>query len=597
MATAAIDSGASRTQRRRGVTLRGLRISASYIRAHPLPFAIAVTGATLYAAMTVASTIVLGRVTDRVLVPAFAHGVSGTAIAFGVLAVLVVALLRAVGIMTRRFFAGTSQHRNERTLRRRVLAHYARLPLAYHQSHPTGELLAHTQADVQAACMVLGPLPYTTAVLSLVVFATVAMLLTDPLLALIGCTALPLLALLNQVYSRRVEPPQTRAQQRIGEVSAVAHESIDGALVVKTLGRESAEIARFGRSVDGLRAERVDAGRIRAGFNPALEALPDGAMILLVAVGCWQISRGTVSIGTLVEFVSLFQLLAMPLRMIGYVLSDLARVVVGRERIEEVLRTPVPLIGAAAHSATPLPPGPLALAVEAIDAGYDGAAVLHGLNLSIAAGASVALVGPTGSGKSTLAALLVRLADPQRGRIALGGVDLRELTTGELRSAVAIVFQESFLFATTVRENIALGIEVNEAEIVAAARTAQAHDFISSMPQGYDTVLGERGVTVSGGQRQRIALARALLRRPRFLILDDATSAVDPTVEAAILDGLQERLETTLLVVAHRASTIGLAERIVLLEDGRISATGTHSELLEHPTYAAIVRAHEREAA
>lgn len=594
MATVTTVSEAAHAPPRRGVTRRGLRIVASYVRAHPLPFAVSVSGATLYAALTVVSTIVLGRITDAVLVPAFGRGVPASAVAVAVLAILGVATLRALGIMARRFFAGMTQHRNERTLRLRVIQHYARLPLAYHQSRPTGELMAHTQADIEAACGALAPLPYATAVVSLVVFATVAMLVTDPLLAVIGCTTLPGLAVLNQVFARRVEPPQTRAQQRIGDVSAVAHESIDGALVVKTLGREAAETERFERSVDALRSERVTVGRLRAGFEPALGALPDVAMILLIAAGSWQISTGAISIGTLVEFVSLFQLLAFPMRLIGFVLGDLPRVVVGRERLEEVFREPVRMVAAPDLDVSRLASGPLAVAVEGLDFGFGGTPVLRRLDLSIGAAKAVALVGPTGAGKSTLAGLLVRLADPDAGSITLGGVDLRKLANQELRGAAAIVFQESFLFATTVRENIALGVDARDGEIEAAAATAEAHEFITAMPQGYETILGERGVTVSGGQRQRIALARALLRRPRFLILDDATSAVDPTVEAAILSGLRRRLDTTLLVVAHRASTIALADRIVLLEDGRISATGSHGELLAHPTYAAIVRAHER---
>ena len=582
---------------RTGVTLRGLRIIGSYVRAHPLPFVVAVSGATLYAAMTVASTIVLGRVTDGVLVPAFGGGVGTKTVIAGAVAVVGVAVLRAIGIVARRYFAGMTQNRNERSLRLRVIEKYARLPLAYHQSRPTGELLAHTQADVEAATASIGPFPYATAVVSLIVFATIAMLVTDPLLALIGCATLPGLAVLNQVYTKRVEAPQTLAQERIGDVSAVAHESIDGALVVKTLGREHAETERFAATVEALRAERVRVGRLRAGFEPALDALPDVAMILLLAVGSWRISTGAITTGVLVEFLSLFQLLAFPMRVIGFVLSDFPRTVVGHARLQEVFAEPVGVRPARAGSARRLPAGPLDVRVDSVRFAFDGNEVLRGVDLRVAPGEAVALVGQTGAGKSTLMELLVRLDDPAAGRITLGGLDVRTLASDDLRTAASIVFQDSFLFATTVRENIALGLDVSDDEVARAARTAQAHGFITARPRGYETVLGERGVTVSGGQRQRIALARALVRRPRVLLLDDATSAVDPTVEAAILDALRREVETTLVVVAYRVSTIALADRVVLLEDGRVTATGTHADLLAHPSYLAMVRAYERSAA
>jgi ABC-type multidrug transport system fused ATPase/permease subunit len=592
VATAAIDGAAQRS-----VLRRGLRIIATYVRMHPIPFAIAVAGATLYAAMTVGATVVLGRVTDSVLVPAFHEGVGASAVTAGIAAILGVAALRALGIVTRRYFAGMTHHRVARSLRTRVVEKYAALPLSYHQSHPTGELLAHTQADVEAATEVLSAVPYSTAVVTLVLFAVVTMILTDPFLAAIGCVTLPGLALINRFYTSRVEAPQTRTQQRIGDVSAVAHESIDGALVVKTLGREGAEVARFADMVDRLRRERVATGLLRAGFEPALGALPDLFMILLLAVGGWRVSAGAITTGNLVQFLSLFQLLAFPMRVVGYVLSDVPRAVVGYERLREVFSEPLPAPRQSPRRA-PLPHGPLSVRLNHVEFGYsEKSSVLDDVDTVVAPGHVVALVGPTGSGKSTLCELMVRLADPRQGAIELGGVDLRDIADAELRAAAAIVFQESFLFATTVRENITLGAALSEAEIVAAASTAQAHDFISAMPQGYDTVLGERGVTVSGGQRQRIALARALVRDPRLLILDDATSAVDPSVEAAILGGLRTSGDRAMVVVAHRVATIALADSVLLLEEGRITASGSHTELLDNPTYAAMMSGFERSAA
>lgn len=276
-------------------------------------------------------------------------------------------------------------------------------------------------------------------------------------------------------------------------------------------------------------------------------------------------------------------------------LSDIPRAVVGYERIEGVFDETATMAPAAER--LDLPEGPLGASVRSVRFGYEDVPVLDGLSFEVAPNESVALVGQTGSGKSTLGELLVRLADPDSGSIRLGGVDLRHLPPEEIHGSTAIAFQESFLFATTVEENIGFGTNATHEEIRDAARLAQADRFVMELPNGYQTVLGERGVTLSGGQRQRVALARALIRRPRFLVLDDATSAVDPTVEAAILEGLLHEVDTTLVVVAYRLSTIALADRVVYLDGGRVIAEGPHHELLARPDYEAMVRAYERGAA
>ena len=573
---------------------RGFRVVWSYVRMHPLPFAVAVSSAAIYAGATVASAYVLGRVTDLVLVPAFHGGVSGSAIALGAGAVMMVALVRSFGIVFRRFFAGLTAARVQASLRIVVVDHYRRLPMAFHRSKPAGELIAHTESDVTTATDVLHPLPYSSAVVLLVIFAVVSLILTDPFLAAIGLAILPLLTILNHFYSAAVEAPQMRAQEKVGEVSSVAHESIDGALVVKTLGREAAEVMRLAAKADGLRNERIKVGRLRAGFEPAFDSLPTLGAIILLAVGSWRISTHAISTGTLIQFLSLFQLLAFPIRLLGFVLSDVPLAVVGRARIEEVLSEPGrrrPDVGS-----TRLPEGPLRLQVKDLGFGFDGNAVLRGVDFTLQPHETIALVGSTGAGKSTLMDLLIGLEDPREGQVLLGGLELRSIDPEERRRAISIVFQESFLFATTVRDNIALDMDAGESEIREAARLAQAHVFIQNLPHGYDSVLGERGVTLSGGQRQRIALARALLRRPQVLILDDATSAVDPTVEATILRGLNQSLRCTLLVVAYRVSTISLADRVLFMEGGRIAAEGTHEQLLANPAYEAMVMAYERAA-
>lgn len=576
------------------VLRRGLALIGVYIRMHPAPFAVAATGASLYALMTVATSVVYGRITDRVIEPAFdpARGITKRTLLGGLLLIVGVAFFRALGIVGRRFFAGMFTARTQATLRNKVVERYQALPLAYHRATPTGELLAHAEADVDAATDLLHPLPYSVAVIVIIVVSIVALLATDAVLALVGLVLIPTLALLNMRFTRRLEPLARVAQEQVGEVSSVAHESFDGALVVKTLGLEDAEVARFDVEADRLRHQRIAMGRVRSNYGPLVEGLPSIASVALLAVGSWRLSTGAITIGVLVQFASLFSLLTAPLRVISYLLFDFPRSLVGYTRVRRVLDEP---IRAVARSGTEeLPAGPLALEVRDVSFKYAEAPVLEHLDLTVPAGHTLAIVGATGAGKSTLTQLLVRLADPQEGVVAIGGLDLRTVSTASIRRDVAVVFQESFLFASSVRDNIALGLDVTQDAIEQAARLAQAHRFITRLPEGYDTVMGERGVTLSGGQRQRVALARALVRRPRVLILDDATSAVDPTVEARILDGLRQELQTTLVVVAYRNSTISLADQVAFVADGRVLATGTHVELLAGvPAYESMVRAYE----
>ncbi len=576
-----------------GLFGRGMRLILSYIRAHPRPFAVSVAGAFVFAVGSISVTVALGRVTDRVIRPAFEGGVPASRVWLAALVILALAGVRAAGIGVRRYFSGVLGSAVGATLRDRVSDRYRDLALSYHRQTPTGELLAHMEADVEASIEVLYPVPFATGVIFLVVFAMATLLVADPYLFAVGALVFPALALMNRSFARRMQGPARRAQERIGEVSAVAHESVDGALVVKTLGREEAETERLRERAEQLRGERVLAGYVRAGFEPALETLPSLTAVVLVAVGGWRVSTGAISIGTLVMVVTLFDLLAWPMRFVGWILSELPRAVVGHDRIAGVLRQPITLERATAG--TPLPDGPLGVRAEAVSYAFGGVRVLDEVSFEVRPDESVALVGQTGVGKSTLAQLLVRLDDPTSGEILLGGMNLRHVDADSLRASAAIVFQESFLFARPVRENIALDARVSEDEIIRASRIAMADDFIRALPDGYDTVVGERGHTLSGGERQRVALARALVRRPRLLILDDATSAVDPTIEAEILARLREELETTLVVVAYRLSTIRLADRVLYLERGRIRATGSHDELLAvEPGYAEMVRAYER---
>ena len=576
-----------------GLFLRGARLIVSYVRMHPGPFTASVAGAVVFAFGSIALTTALGRVTDEVLRPAFRGGVTARQIWLAIGAVMLFGTLRALGIMVRRFYSGVAGERVMATLRTRIADRYRRLALAYHRETPTGELLAHMEADVKAAVDVFWPVPFATGVVVLVVLAAIQLFATDVYLALVAMLLFPTLALMNQSFAKRMEEPARLAQERTGDVSAVAHESIDGSLVVKTLGREEAETARFAVQADALRRERVRAGYIRATFEAALDTMPTAAIALLLVVGAWRVSSGDVTLGRLIGFVALFDLLAWPMRFIGWILAELPRAVVGYARLEQVFAEPITV--ASASDARPLPDGPLGVEVLDVRHVFDGTKVLDGVSLRVAPHESVAIVGATGEGKSTLAQLLVRLADPDQGLIRIGDVDLRRADPASLRRAVAIVFQESFLFSTTIGENIALDSGANEPELARAARIAAVDRFVRNLPEGYQTIVGERGHTLSGGERQRVALARAIVREPRVLILDDATSSVDPTIEAGILAALRDELRTTLVVIAYRLSTIRLADRVIFLENGAVEATGSHEDLLSSaPGYAAIIRAYER---
>ena len=379
----------------------------------------------------------------------------------------------------------------------------------------------------------------------------------------------------------------------------MAHDSFDGALVVKTLGREAAETERFEAKALELRDGLVRLGRVRGLFDPTMEALPNLGVLVALLVGSYRLEHGAINTGQLVQVAYLFTLLALPIRAIGFVFAEMPRSVVGAERVFRVLDAQGSmaygdgLLGGTAEDA-------VGVSLRAVDYAYGGAApVLSAVTLDVPIGRTIAVVGPTGSGKSTLAGILVRLVDPTDGTVLYDDLDLRTLRQGQVSDAAALVPQQTFLFDDTVRGNISLGAQFTDDEVWAALRVAQAERFVQALPDSLDTLVGERGATLSGGQRQRLALARAVIRRPRLLLLDDATSSVDPSVEQAILAGLARTTgsatATSVLVVAYRRATIALADEVVFVDEGRVVARGPHDQLLaEVDGYRALVTAYEQ---
>ncbi len=582
---------------RRGSTTReGFAVLAVAIRREPWIFTLSTVGSLLFGALTVADAWVLGWATDHVVIPAFENGEISDGLLLAVLGLFLgVAILRAVGIVARRLGAGVMQYRMQAHTRRAVTRQYLSLPMEWHQRHPTGQLLSNANADVEAAWGPIAPLPMAVGTLAMMVIAVVQMFFADLVLALVGLLVFPAVIGANLAYQRLASPLMTRAQQLRAEVSEIAHESFDGALVVKTLGREGEEMARFAARARELRDVNIRAGRVRAAFDPALAALPSLGVLVVLAVGVSRVLSGATDAGDVVTVAYLLTIVSFPIRSIGWLLGEFPRSVVGFRRVSAVIAAtgemqygdrPAAADGTGAR-----------LEVQHLAYSYDpDQQVLGDVTFAVEPGRTVAVVGATASGKSTLTTLMTRLVDPDGGRILLDGTDLRELARGELAGAVSIVQQTAFLFDDTVRGNVTLGAEVTDDEVWAALRAAQADGFVAALPHGLDTRLGERGTSLSGGQRQRISLARALVRRPRLLILDDATSAVDPEVEARILEALRSGdTGATLVVVAYRKATIGLADEVVHLEDGRIADRGTHLELLARsPAYAHLVNAYEQ---
>lgn len=581
-------------RRPRSTLADGFRVLGHGIRVEPRMFTIATIGSLIFGALTVADAWVLGWATDHVILPAFASGrvATGSLVTVGALFVGV-ALVRAAGIVARRIGAGIMQYRLMGHDRRAVTRQYLDLPMAWHQQHPTGQLLSIANSDTEATWAPIAPLPMAIGTAAMMVIAAFQMVIADGVIGTLALIVFPLVLLAVSVYQRIQSPLMTRAQSLRAEVSEVAHESFEGALVVKALGREAEETDRFATKANQLRDVNIRVGTIRAVFDPLLEALPGLTIMLVLAAGTYRVLHGQSNAGDIVVVAYVLTTVSFYVRSLGWLIGEFPRSVVGYNRVRAVLaeRATMP------YGTRRVPQREQGAALALVDVSYAYEAdrpVLTGVSFAAAPGRTIALVGATASGKSTLANLVVRLVDPDTGAITMDGYDVTEFARGALAQHAALVPQQAFLFDDTVRGNVALGADHDDAAVWEALRVAQADRFVQALPEGLDARLGERGATLSGGQRQRLSLARALVRKPRLLVLDDATSAVDPEVEARILAALRTQTDATVVVVAYRKATIALADEVVFLVDGRIGDRGTHADLIaRNPDYAELVNAYE----
>jgi ABC-type multidrug transport system fused ATPase/permease subunit len=542
------------------------------------------------AAASQAAALALVRVTQSVIDDGIqAHDQRMVWILVGIAVAL--GAVKALLLVGRRFISGRQALGVEFDMRNALYAHLLRLSFGFYDRHQTGQLMSRATVDLQGVRFFLGyGLIFFAQNLFTIVGATAIMFLTEWRLALVALAIGPLLITLAYRYSRVSHPVLRDVQQKMADVATVAEENIVGVHVVKAFAQEEQESQKFGRRSEAVFSRTIDANRQRSLYVPLLAFIPLLAQAAILLVGGWMVVRDQLTVGEFFAFNLYVSMLILPLRMLGMWIGQSQRATASGERIFQVLDEPEEI--ADRPGAIDLPQGEGHVEFETVTFGYDAARpVLHDIDLEIAPGRNVALIGHTGSGKTTLTTLVPRFYDVTAGRVLVDGADVRDVRLNSLRRAIAVISQDPFLFSTTVLENIAFGApDASDEEIEQASRQAQAHEFIAELPDGYDTVIGERGITLSGGQRQRIAIARAIATNPRILILDDATASVDATTEAKIRVGLREAMEgRTTLIIAHRLSTISLADEVVVLDHGRIAARGTQGELAEtSPVYREI---------
>jgi ATP-binding cassette subfamily B protein len=557
-----------------------------FLRPYKLSLIVSILLAVLSQGAAIALIALTGAVIDKALAT---HDHEMLWILVG--AVLAVGLARAILMAGRRLLSGRQALAVEMDMRHSLYSHLVRLSFGFYDRHQTGQLMSRATVDLQGVRFFLGyGLIFFFQNAITVISVTVVLLVFNWKLALIALAITPVLVAVAYRYSHVTHPTLREVQQKLADVATVAEENIVGVHVVKSFAQEPQESAKFHARSEAVFQQTVKANRQRATYVPFISWIPLLAQGAVLLVGARMVTSGELSVGGFVAFNLYLGMLVVPLRSLGMWIGQAQRATASGERIFQVIDEPEEI--AEPQDAPELPPGDGDLRFEDVAFEYlPGRPVLDGVTLDVPAGRTIALIGQTGSGKTTLTSLVPRFYDTTAGRVLVDGVDVRDVTLTSLRRAIGVISQDPFLFSATVRENITFGAPgLDDAEVERIARLAQAHEFVAELPDGYNTVIGERGITLSGGQRQRLAIARALAVDPRILILDDATASVDATTEARIRVGLREAMrDRTTLIIAHRLSTIALADEIVVLDEGRIAARGTHDELLEtSPVYRDI---------
>ena len=571
------------TEESKGVTREGWRLLIATLR-------LQVRGLSMGAGVGLAWT--LGKVAVPQLTRlAIDKGIEKDgSLIFWTMLILAAATVAGFFAACRRYFAFRESRLTETYLRERLFAQIQGLHVGFHDKAQTGQLMSRSSSDLQQVQGFVVNIPIFVSQITMVLGVVVILFFSDPILAAVSLAPLPFINVSARRFSNKIHPAVLAVQQEQAQLANVVEETVSGVRVIKGFGAEGVQQAKLQTEADDIRRESMKAAYIRSRFLPAIDLLPSLGLVAVLGLGGHRVITGDMTLGGLVAFNTYLTMLIWPMRNIGMTIAFGQRAASALLRVNEIL-SEEPAIKDPAKSKH-LPKAGLAQPTGALrfnnvrfgyDIGHTDVRVLEGLTLDVQPGESVAIVGATGSGKSTIARLLLRFYDPQTGGIALDGIDLRELRLSELRRSVGVVFEDTLLFHDTVSSNIAFAKPGIDSDVVVrAAKLAGAHEFIMQLPEKYDTVLGERGFSLSGGQRQRIAIARAIVADPRVLVLDDATSAVDPTKEHEIRDALATVMRgRTTLVIAHRPATIELADRAVLLDEGIIAASGSHHDLLE----------------
>jgi ATP-binding cassette subfamily B protein len=503
---------------------------------------------------------------------------AGLVVAAGVIAGLFTAM--------RRWYAFRESRWIETRLREQIFSHLLKLHVGYHDKMQTGQLMSRASSDLQQLQAFVVMIPITLSNFAMLIAVVVLLIASQPMLALFALAPLPIVTLMASRFSRQIHPAVLAVQQEQAQLATVVEESVSGVRVIKGFGAEQVQARKLKNEADDIWNVSLVAAKIRSKFLPALDLLPSIGLIAVLGIGGHRVINGQMTVGDLVKFNAYITMLIWPLRNLAMTVALAQRASVALVRVDEVLSTPSLVIDPLSPTSLPIPMADRPVGEVIFDDtvfAYEGASpIINHFSVTIQPGQAIALVGATGSGKSTVVRLLTRFHDVQQGSIRLDGIDVRQLKLSELRTAVGIVFEETFLFHDSVADNIAFSRPDATPEVIErAARLAGAHDFIMELPDGYQTILGERGYSLSGGQRQRIAIARAIVSDPRVLVLDDATSAVDPSKEHEIREAMATVMKgRTTIVIAHRPGTIALADTVILLDEGRAVAVGTHEGLL-----------------